>query len=157
QPLGRLLPALHRRDRSQRPQPRIHHALRVLAMIKPRGSTLLLVLIIIATMGIIGLAIIQRGISESDSMAAKRRYDKGVSCADAARELLIGQFRTYSVAPTSIQWAYPVDDQVMATGHYDSVSVKSVVAAPGYTQAGLASSDISNRIIKTGLGGQVYR
>jgi len=90
-------------------------------------------------------------------VGAKRRYDHAVSCSDAARDLLMSQFRSYNISPTSLTLNQVVDDQIMASGHYDNLAVTSVVAATGFGSGVGGASDVSNRIAASGLGGQVYR
>ena len=124
---------------------------------RQRGSSLLLALMIVAILSIVAFAIIQMGSTEADAVGAKRRYDHAVSCSDAARDLLMSQFKAYSVSPTTLTLNQVVDDQLMATGHYDNVAVTSVVAAVGFASGLGGASDVSNRISKAGLGGQVYR
>jgi hypothetical protein len=124
---------------------------------RQRGSSLLLALMIVAILTIVAFAIIQMGSTEADAVGAKRRYDHAVSCSDAARDLLMSQFKAYSVSPTTLTLRQVVDDQIMATGHYDNIAVTSVVAAAGFASGLGGVSDISNRISGAGLGGQVYR
>ena len=123
-----------------------------------RGSAILLVVVLILIMTVVGLAVVNRASSESDAVAAKHRYDKAVSCADAARDYLISQFRTYGTSPTLITVNTPIDDRVMTTGHFDSFSVASVKAATSASaQTAIGASDMSNRIARVGMGGQFYR
>jgi type II secretory pathway pseudopilin PulG len=122
-----------------------------------RGAALLLVVVVIAVLAIVAFAVIQSGSNENDAVAAKRHYDQGVTCADAAREMLLSQFRTYGASPTSLTLDETVGGQRMTTGHFDNLAITSVSAASGYSNNGLGASDISNRIVKQGLGGTVYR
>src|SRR5262249_23389040 len=78
-----------------------------------RGSSLLLAIIIIAVLSIVALGIVKMGSTEADAVGAKRRYDHAVTCSDAARDLLLSQFKTYSVTPTSLTLNQVIDDQVM--------------------------------------------
>ncbi|MCI0571752.1 MAG: hypothetical protein L0Y66_13450 [Myxococcaceae bacterium] len=122
-----------------------------------RGSALLLAVVIVLVLGVIGLAIVTRATSEVDAAGAKRRYDQSVSCADAARELLMSQFTASGVSPTDMTLHTVVGDHTLATGHYDNINVASVTAATGAAQAAFGVSDVSNRIARSGMGGQVYR
>ena len=124
---------------------------------KARGSSLLFVVVILAVLAIVGLAIISQATSDGEAASGKRQYDRSVACADAAREMLQGQFRLYGTSPTTLILDTPVDDKTLITGHYDSVAVTSVGAAAGATQGALGVSDMSNRIIRSTLGGQLYR
>ncbi len=122
-----------------------------------RGSALIVALMIIAAVTVVAFAIVKMGSTEADAGGAKRRYDHAVSCSDAARDLLLSQFRVYSISPTSLTLNQVIDDQTMASGHYDNLAVTSVSAAAGFTSETGGSNDISNRISRAGLGGQVYR
>src|SRR5437016_5734624 len=104
-----------------------------LKQIRPphRGSALILAIVIILILGVVGLAIVSRSTTEMDSVLAKRHYDKGVSCADAARDYLMGQFRAYGTTPTQITLNSTIDDERMTTGHYDNLAVTSVVTSTG--------------------------
>lgn len=123
----------------------------------PRGSALLFVVIMLAVLAVVGLAIITQANSEADGSAAKRQYDRSVACADAAREMLNAQFRLYGVAPVSLTLNTQVDGKQLASGHYNNVNVTSVVAATGATSGSMGISDMSNRIVRSALGGQLYR
>jgi hypothetical protein len=123
----------------------------------PRGSALIVALMIIAFVTVIAFALVKMGSTEADAGGAKRRYDHAVSCSDAARDLLLSQFRVYNVTPTSLTLNQVVDDQLMASGHYDNLAVTSVTVAQGFASGTGGSNDISNRISRAGLGGQVYR
>src|SRR5258708_10665830 len=87
-----------------------------------RGSTLIVALMIIAFVTLIAFAIVKMGSTEADAGGAKRRYDHAVSCSDAARDLLLSQFKVYSISPTSLTLNQVIDDQTMASGHYNNVA-----------------------------------
>jgi Tfp pilus assembly protein PilX len=122
-----------------------------------RGSALLLAVMLVLILSVVGLAIANRAANEGDSVAAKRHHDASVSCADAARELLMSQFTAFGTSPTEMVLNSVVSDRTLRTGHYDQVNVTSVVAESGVAQANFGVSDVSNRIARTGMGGQVYR
>ncbi|MBF5042812.1 hypothetical protein FGE12_10445 [Aggregicoccus sp. 17bor-14] len=125
-----------------------------------RGSALLLAVMLVLVLAIVGLAIANRASSEGESVSAKRHHDASVSCADTARELLMSKFSAYGASPTQVTLSESVNDHTLATGHYDlsGATVTSVVAVTsGSAQSQIGVSDVSNRIAKAGLGGQVYR
>jgi hypothetical protein len=124
---------------------------------RPRGSSLLFVVIMLAVLAIVGLAVITQANTEADGSAAKRQYDRSLACADAARELLNSQFRLYGVPPTTLQLNVDLDNKKLASGHYDQLNIASVTAATGAISGTLGVSDMSNRIVRTNLGGQLYR
>jgi hypothetical protein len=111
----------------------------------------------VSILSVVALVIVQMGSTENDATGAKRRFDHSIGCADAARDLLMSQFHTYGVSPTQVTLSQVVGDQIMSSGHYDQLNVTSVVAATGYSSWAGGANDISNRIARAGLGGQVYR
>ncbi len=124
----------------------------------PRGSGLLLVVILLLVLMLIATAVVTSASNEVEAVSAKRRYDKSVSCSEAARNLVLSQFRTAGTSPDAIVVNSVVDDRLLKTGHYDSAAIASVVpAAGGSAAAPLGLSDISNRVITRQLGGQLYR
>lgn len=123
-----------------------------------RGAALLLVVVVIAVIVVVGFALLNKSTAENDAIGSKRRYDRAVSCADAARDYLLSQFRTYGVSPTSLQISRQSGDQTFGTGHYDQIGIAGTITkAEGFSQQSFGATDISNRIARTGLGGQVYR
>ena len=123
-----------------------------------RGSGLLLVILLLAVLMLIAVAVIMNATSEVEAVSAKRRYDRNVSCSEAARNLVMSKFKVGGALPTSIIMNSVVDDRLYSTGHYDQVAIASVVAAPSTsTQATLGISDISNRVARRQLGGQLFR
>jgi hypothetical protein len=124
---------------------------------RQRGNSLLFVVIMLAVLAVVGLAVIARANAEADGASAKRQYDRSVACADAAREMLNAQFRLYGVAPISLTLNTTLDQKTLSSGHYDNINVTSVVAATGSTSGSMGVSDMSNRIVRSALGGQLYR
>jgi hypothetical protein len=126
--------------------------------ISQRGSALIIVVVILAVLMVAAATVIGYGLSEGSAVAGKRRHDSAVSCADAAREYLLSQFRVYGMAPTQLTMNTTVGTQRMATGHYDNMAITSVQGASGLSGGGVSGAmDISNRVAKAGLGGQYYR
>src|SRR5258708_36293962 len=119
-----------------------------------RGSTLIVALMIIAFVTLIAFAIVKMGSTEADAGGAKRRYDHAVSCSDAARDLLLSQFKVYSISPTSLTLNQVIDDQTMASAHYNNVAVKSVNAAGGFTSQTRGAKHHLHPNIPARVGGQ---
>jgi Tfp pilus assembly protein PilX len=122
-----------------------------------RGSALLMAVIVVLVLGVIGLGIVSRAGRETETVAAKRKADESVSCAEAARELLMSQFSAYGASPVELTLNRKMDSKTLASGHYGSVAVKSVTASTGASQSSFGVSDVSNRLGRVGMGGQVYR
>ncbi len=124
-----------------------------------RGSALLLAVMLVLILGIVGLAVANRASRDTESVSAKRHHDQSVTCADAARELLMSQFSAYGTTPTQLTLNSVAGDHTLASGHYDNfgVTVTSVVAAAGAAQPAMGVTENSNKIIRASLGGQVYR
>jgi hypothetical protein len=124
---------------------------------KHRGSALIVAIILVAVMAVVGLALITRTSNEIDAVSAKRHYDVAVSCADGARQMLMSTFRTFGLPPTSLTLDKTVDTKRLASGHYDTFAVQSVVAATGAASTLAGVYDIVNRTRGAQLGGQMYR
>jgi hypothetical protein len=123
-----------------------------------RGSAILLALVLVLVLALVGLAVVSRASREGDAAAAKRNYDKAVSCADAAREMLLSKFSTFGVSPIYLNLTNTVDDKTMGTGHYDAVTVTNVTRAAGTATSTYGLSDLANRIgAGSGTGGDFYR
>lgn len=123
-----------------------------------RGSALIISMILMVVLAVVGLAVVKRTTSEVDAVASKRHWDRAMSCAEGARQMLLSQFRAYGVNLQSLQLSKVVGDQTYASGHYDSFNVATVTNAGG-TPGGAVGSDAANRITRRsgGLGGQGFR
>ena len=123
-----------------------------------RGSALIIAMILMVVLAVVGLAVVKRTTSEVDAVASKRHWDRAMSCAEGARQMLLSQFRAYGVQLSSLQLSKVVGDQQYASGHYDSFNISSVGEAGG-TPGGNVGADAANRITKRsgGLGGKGYR
>src|SRR5881397_743392 len=104
-----------------------------------RGSALIVSMILMIVLAIVGLAIVKRTSREVDAVASKRHWDRGMSCAEGARQMLLSQFRTYGVALGSLQLDRIVGDQEYRSCHYDTLAISSVVEAGG-TPGGIVGS-----------------
>src|SRR3954468_8944906 len=93
-----------------------------------RGSALLVAIILVAVLGVVALALVQRTTNEMDAIGAKRNYDVAQECADGARQMLFSQFRTFGLLPTNLQMDATVGTKRYSSGHYDQFNIKSVVA-----------------------------
>jgi len=124
---------------------------------KQRGGALLNVLIVVGVLSIIGLAFLQRSSDDGAAAAAQRAATRASTCAEAARELLLSQFRAYGTTPTQLTLNTNINDQSVFSGHYNQFAIKSVTAVTGVGSSGIGVSDMSNRIARVGMGGQVYR
>ena len=89
--------------------------------------------------------------------AALRASIRASTCAEAGRELLLSQFRAYGASPTQLTLNSTMNDQKVSSGHYNQFAIRSVTAVVGVGSTGLGVSDMSNRIARVGIGGQVYR
>ena len=125
----------------------------------PRGNALVPTVILIGVLTAVGAGLLRRSSQEMDAAGVKRKYDKQVSCAEAAQEYLVSYFRSYAVNVTDIQFNRVVGDTRFVTGHYDRVyvnkGVRAVTVGQGDTQD--AVFNIANRSSKGVLSGRVYR
>ncbi len=122
-----------------------------------RGSALIVAMILMVVLAVVGLAIVKRTSAEVDAVASKRHYDRAMTCAEGARQMLLSQFRAYGVQLANLSLSRIIGDQQYTSGHYDNFSVSSVTEAGG-TAGGIVGSDAANRITKRsgGLGGKGY-
>jgi Tfp pilus assembly protein PilX len=123
----------------------------------PRGAALLNVLIVVTVLSIVGLAFLQKGSNDADASAALRAAIRASTCAEAGRELLLSQFRAYGASPTQLTLNSTMNDQKVSSGHYNQFAIRSVTAVVGVGSSGFGVSDMSNRIARVAIGGQVYR
>jgi hypothetical protein len=123
-----------------------------------RGSALIVAMILMIVLAVIGVAIVNRTTREVDAVASKRHWDRAMSCAEGARQMLLSQFRAYGVNLVNLQFQKQVGDQQYTSGHYDNFNVTSISEAGG-TPGGAVGGDAANRITKRsgGLGGKGYR
>jgi hypothetical protein len=123
-----------------------------------RGSALIIAMILMVVLAVVGLAVVKRTTAEVDAVASKRHWDRAMSCAEGARQMLLSQFRAYGVQLANLQLSKTVGDQKYSSGHYDNFNVTSVSEAGG-TPGGVVGSDAANRITRRsgGLGGKGYR
>ena len=123
-----------------------------------RGSALIIAMILMVALAVVGVAIVNRTTREVDAVASKRHWDKAMSCAEGARQMLLSQFRAYGVDITQLTLQKTVGDQQYATGHYDTFNVQSVSPAQG-SPGGVVGGDAANRITKggKGLGQKAFR
>jgi len=112
---------------------------------------------VVAVLSVIGLAFLQKGSNDSDASSAQRAAMRSATCAEAGRELLLSQFRAYGTTPTQLTLNTAINDQTVSTGHYNQFAIQSITAVSGVSSTGLGVSDMSNRIARVGMGGQLYR
>lgn len=123
----------------------------------PRGAALIVTLLLLTVLLVIGAGIVRRTQHTTDATAEKRRYDASVSCAEGAREMLLGQFRAFGVTITDLQMDTKVGDRRLASGHYDQFDIKTVRSLAGSGAFGTqAVTGTSNRMLAVGLGGVPY-
>ena len=122
-----------------------------------RGGALLNVLIVVSVLSIIGLSFLRKGSNDSDASSAHRAALRSATCAEAGRELLLSQFRAYGTTPTQLTLNTAINDQTVSSGHYNHFAIKSITAVTGVSSTGIGVSDMSNRIARIGMGGQLYR
>jgi Tfp pilus assembly protein PilX len=134
-----------------------------------RGSTLLLVVVLLAVLAIIGVSAVSLGSQERVNSAAKGKRDAVSACANAARMALWAELARYGsayLASTS-----PVGEIVLADGtklaapaHYtsastDTVPVVEIVRTHRVVRSfGSQTVDLTNRMDapQSQLGGTAY-
>ncbi len=130
--------------------------------LRPRGSALLLAMIVVLTITIIAIGVVRFAASEVAGATAGARQQALASCAEAGRQLLMSRFHALGLAPTALQALnVPIDGsggQTLAVGgHIDTsgVQVSQVTYLPGNAfgpSQSVASADW--RIMVNGQGGR---
>ncbi len=132
----------------------------------PRGSALLLTMIVVIVIAVLGVAMIRFAARELAGATAARQNDALVSCAEAGRQLIMSQFRATTVSPASlaalnVQLGGASGTARVVGGHYDSnVQVQQVIVLPSTTFGASPNNirDITNIVAGAGsLGGTPYR
>ncbi len=133
----------------------------------PRGSALLLVVIILGVLAMLGATALQLAQQESTSVNQRINYQTLVNCAEAAERKLWSEVAVQGVAsgatvkPTVI----PGTNARLAVGHFDSdpndtatVSLDDNFFQIGQSAAsgGLQDNDATNTIRQGGFFGQPY-
>src|SRR2546422_9945795 len=123
-----------------------------------RGSALIVSMILMIVLAVVGIALVNRTTREVDAVASKRHWDRSMSCAEGAREMLLSQFRAYGVNLVNLQMQRQIGDQQYATGHYDNFNVTSV-AEPGGPPRALVGGAAAHPSTPPGrgLGGKGWR
>src|SRR3989442_12343476 len=96
-----------------------------------RGSALIVSMILMIVLAVVGIALVNRTTREVDAVASKRHWDRSMSCAEGARQMLMSQFRAYGVNLVNLQMQKQIGDQQYASGHYDNFNAPSVSRAAG--------------------------
>jgi type II secretory pathway pseudopilin PulG len=134
-----------------------------------RGSTLLLVVVLIAVLSIIGVAAVSLGSQERVNAAAKGKRDALAACANAARMALWAEIAKYGSG--YLTSTNPVGEIVLADGtrlaapaHYasagtDALPVVQIVQSHSIVRSFAAKTvDLTNRMDapQSQLGGTAY-
>lgn len=124
---------------------------------------MLLALVVVVVVTSIAIAMIRISSRELSGSIASRQNEALVSCAEAGRQLLMSQFRTAGVSPSSLTLNTPIDGTTGSTyavgGHMDT-TVESVTLLPT-NSFGIQRSqvrDLTNIVAgAASLGGSPYR
>ena len=79
-----------------------------------RGSALIISMILMIVLAVVGIALVNRTTREVDAVASKRHWDRSMSCAEGARQMLMSQFRAYGVNLVNLQMQKQIGDQQYA-------------------------------------------
>lgn len=136
---------------------------------EPRGSTLILVVVLLGVLAVIGVAAVSLGSQERGNASAKGKRDAMMACASAARMALWAELARYGSA--YLQSSAPVGDIVLADGtklaapaHYtsagtDTFPVVQIVKTHQVIRSLAAkTADLTNKMdaAQTNLGGTAY-
>ena len=136
---------------------------------RPRGSTLLLVVILLGVLAVIGVAAVSLGSQERTNASAKGKRDAVAACANAARMALWAELARYGSA--YLTSSNPVGEIVLPDGttlaapaHYasagsDALPVVKIVRTHRVVRSAAAkTADLTNRMeaAQSQLGGTAY-
>lgn len=131
-----------------------------------RGSALALTVVVVLVVTVLGVAMIRFSSRELAGATSARQNDALVACAEAGRQLILSQFRSVTIAPTSlVALNVPLSGASGPTrvvgGHVDSnVQVDQVRVLPSSTFGADRNTvrDLSNIIAGAAqLGGTPFR
>lgn len=131
----------------------------------PRGSTLLLAMILLAVLSIIGVAAVTIAGQDRSNVGAIGIHDKSVACANAAQMVIYSELAKFGLAyitgSTPIPTVTLPDGTTLSQAHYDTaagVTVQSITPArtvPIATSPNSAgTSDLTNTFTVNGSAGQ---
>ena len=141
----------------------------------PRGSALLLVLIVMSLLAVLAVVGIQVTGREREAAHAFTQDQEVRACAETARTNLLARLRTVGVRPTEIRFTGELPDSadedhrsVYGTGHLGSPGTAPDAGSPqtgtpvqvvmrGVGSTGKQARDVTNLIGPSVLGGQYYR
>jgi Tfp pilus assembly protein PilX len=125
-----------------------------------RGAALVIAIIVVLVVTVIGLGVLRIGTREVVGASADARHKALVSCAEAARQLLTGQFHALGLQPTeltALNVALDGASTLAVGGHYDTsgVTLDQVSYLPE-TAFGPSTRvrDITNVVAVGGQGGK---
>jgi Tfp pilus assembly protein PilX len=136
---------------------------------KHRGSTLILVVVLLAVLSVIGVAAVSLGSQERINASAKGRRDAMAACASAARMALWAELARYGAS--YLTSTSPVGEIVLADGttlaapahyrdaHTDGLPVVQIVRTHRIVRSLAAKTvDLTNRMDapQSQLGGTAY-
>lgn len=123
---------------------------------RARGSTLVVTVVLVAVLTVVAAGLLRRSQSAVEASNQKRHYDTSVSCAEAARELLLSKFRVFGVNLSELRLNQAVGDRRLVSGHYDQLDVKSVRPLGANTIGQDTATGMANRAAPVALGGSPY-
>ncbi len=132
---------------------------------QPRGSALLIAVIALAVLLILVLGAIRFTGTNRVGAGSKLSSDRVAACAEVARRTLLSRLQLFGapVKKLTLDGEKILDDpdpskqSTIATGHYDSAPMETVVEITGMT-GGNNVRGLSNVMSRTGgMGGQYFR
>ena len=140
----------------------------------PRGSSLMLVVVMLAIVSLLAASVLTFSQRELGAARNERSGDELLACADAGRQYILSRFNLLQstpvdLSPVNVRLDKPGDvacppgtpppegGRCLRSGHMGQVSVTGIVAAPSQTGGPRRSlRDLSNTVAKSQLGGVPY-
>jgi type II secretory pathway pseudopilin PulG len=138
---------------------------------RQRGAALILAVIVIMLAAVIGVGVLRIGQREVAGASAAARRQALVSCAEAARQLLVSQLHALGADPTTLTALnLPLDGTAGGTARAVGGHIGEDPTAPTQVQVTQitklppsafgppsAVSDLSNVIVNSSVGGNPYK
>lgn len=134
---------------------------------RPRGSSLLMVVIILGVLALLAAAALQIAEAQSVTVNKQISYERLLSCAEAAQKKLWAEYAQYGATLTNVfPTVVPGTNTLLQIGHYEANPGAAVSVVfddktfkpldPNVASGGLREMDQTNTF-RSGLLGQPYQ
>lgn len=122
-----------------------------------RGSTLIVTVVLVAVLTVAAAGLVVRSRMGVETAGAARRQEAVLSCAEAAREMLVSRFRVSNINLAELRLERTTGGHRLGSGHYDTFDMQTVEPLGAEALSAPKPQGIGNRVVRTSLGGAPYR